>query len=564
MLSTLILIKPNFCFSQHVYDEQAANYLATRGEVYLRFVCDKSGLEQLSRIISIDRIKNDTVFAYANKQQFRSFLETNHAYTILTPPSLLLDDSDIITGILSKDWDVYPTYNAYITLMNDFAANYPGLCKLYEIGTSVNGRELLCVKLSDNVGSKEPEPEFLFSSTMHGDEVTGYVLLLRLIDYLLTNYETQPEVKRLVDSIEIWINPNANPDGTYYSGDHTVIGAIRENANFVDLNRNFPDPDDGAHPDGNLWQPETEAMMQFMGEHNFVFSANYHGGAEVMNYPWDTWSRPHPDEEWFEYVSHCYADTVKKYGGSSYFSDVVSDGVINGYDWYTIAGGRQDYTTYFCYGREITIEVSEIKMPAAVTLPTYWDYNYKAMLDYMGQCLNGIHGVVTDSITGAPLVARIFVVDHDADSSQVYSDSVNGDYHRLIGPGTYDILCAAPGYLDKIEYGVVVDQYTSSQTLNFELNPGTNPPEILVQPESNKPECWFDTNGTIHVQLQEPQHVSIYLYTVQGTLIYSTSLYAPEGQSNIIFGSENYKRNLYFCRIMFENGDSETLKVQFF
>lgn len=552
-------------FAQSLDYEKANHYLDTRSEVYFSFIADISEIKNLTRVISIDNIKSDTVFAYANSQQFDVFLRLKYPFTILTPPSLLLDKSELITSDILNDWDVYPTYDAYVDMMNAFAENYPDLCQLYEIGTSVNGRKLLCVKISDNVNVKEPEPEFFYTSTMHGDEVTGYMLMLRLIDYLLTNYTTKPELQRLVDSLEIWINPNANPDGTYFSGNHTVSGATRYNANSVDLNRNFPDPEEeeGDHPDDEDWQPETEAMMQFMTEHNFVFSANYHGGSEVMNYPWDTWSKSHPDEDWFEYVSYQYADTVKKYGGSSYFSDVEPGGVTNGYDWYSIAGGRQDYTTYFCNGREITIEVSTVKMPPAASLPSYWDYNKIAMLDYMGQCLKGIHGIVTDSLTGEPLKAKIFILGHDTDSSHVYSDEVNGYFQRLIAPGTYDIKCSAPGYINKVAEDVVLENWTNSLSLNFELIAGTNPVEALEENKIIGPNVWFGTNRQLYIEVQEPQRVNIYLYNLQGIQMTSRVIYTNKGLNNVSFENEKMNEGLYYCKILSDTKVVKTLSIQF-
>ena len=53
---------------------------------------------------------------------------------------------------------------------------------------------------------------------------------------------SDPQVTRLLDSTVVWINPLANPDGTYHGGNNSVNGAWRYNANSVDLNRNFADP----------------------------------------------------------------------------------------------------------------------------------------------------------------------------------------------------------------------------------------------------------------------------------------------------------------------------------
>ena len=150
----------------------------------------------------------------------------------------------------------------------------------------------------------------LYTSTMHGDETVGYILMLHLIDSLLNGYGSVQRITNLLNNYQIYINPLANPDGTYAGGNNTVYGATRNNANGVNLNRNFPDPEAGPHPDGYPWQKETMAFMHYDSIHHFVMSANYHAGDELVNYPWDTWAKLHADDAWFQFVSHEYADTV--------------------------------------------------------------------------------------------------------------------------------------------------------------------------------------------------------------------------------------------------------------
>ena len=94
---------------------------------------------------------------------------------------------------------------------------------------------------------------------MHGNELTGYVLMLRLIDELLNGYSGGNYLD-IINEIDLWINPLANPDGAYVGGDYSVNGANRNNANWVTY-RNYPDPQDGQHPDGNSWQEETIIFM---------------------------------------------------------------------------------------------------------------------------------------------------------------------------------------------------------------------------------------------------------------------------------------------------------------
>jgi hypothetical protein len=429
-----------------------------RIEIYFSFERpEDTDIETLSRIVSIDRLSGSEVFAYANKKEFARFLELGAGFTVLQHPGTLhqprmLDKADLKH---INDWDFYPTYDAYVDLMYQFENEFPDICDVFSIGTTNDGRELLVARISDNVGQDENEPEFLYTSTMHGDETTGYVLMLRLIDHLLNGYGSNARLTNLVDEIDIFINPLANPDGTFYGGNNNIYGAIRGNANGIDINRNFPDPEDGPHPDGNPWQTETIHWMNFAEERNFVMSANIHGGTEVCNYPWDTWQHLAADNLWWVYVCREYADTVHLHAPSGYMDD-YNNGITNGYQWYTISGGRQDYMTYFHQDREFTLEISDIKLLPANQLPAHWNYNYRSLLNYMEQSLYGIRGRVTDSASGEPLDAEVFVLGHEADSSWVYSSLPAGNFHRMIFDGSYSIRFSREDYFPKTFNNIAV------------------------------------------------------------------------------------------------------------
>ena len=442
------------------------------GEKYFRFH-GVSELQKLSRIISVDKVENNgTVYAYANRKEFAKFLDLGIAYEILPHPGIyngFLNMKSKVDIRNIEEWDFYPTYEGYLDMMAQFAEQYPTLCQLVNFGTSIQGRQLLALKISDNVGMSENEPQFLYTSSIHGDEVTGYVLMLRLIDYLLSNYDIDPRITGLVNNIEIWINPLANPDGTYHGGNNTVNGAYRYNASWVDLNRNYPDPQDGPHPDGEEWQTETLRFMELAENNRFVSSANLHGGEVVCNYPWDTWSKLSADDDWWQYVCHEYADTVHANCPWGYMTD-FDNGITNGYAWYTIAGGRQDYMNYFHQCREFTLEISSTKILQPDSLPEYWDYNYRSFLNYLEQSTFGVRGTVKDSITGWPIIAEVYAVLHEMDSSWVYSSFPNGNYHRLLHAGTYSLRYSAPGYITKFISGVNVINRQAT-LLNVQLVP---------------------------------------------------------------------------------------------
>ena len=424
-------------------------------EVYFKFKFESvAKTNSLSNIISIDHKSNKKeIYAYANKSEFEQFLKLGIKHEVIA------DNVPISVNYSSNknNWDYYPTYTEYTQMMQMFADSFPNICKLHNLGTLSSGKEVLCVQISNNVGVREDEPSFLYTSSMHGNELTGYVLMLRLIDEMLNGYGNNMEFTDLINSVDIWINPLANPNGAYASG-NTISGATRYNANGVDLNRNFPDPQDGSNPDGNPWQEETIIFMDIADSIPFDLSCNIHTGAEVFNYPWDTWSRLTADDNWWTHIASHYADTAHVNSSPGYFND-LNNGITNGWDWYEVNGGRQDFMNYFKLCRESTLELSSNKIPNPTTLPYYWNANKRSLINYIKQSLYGLRGIVTDSLTGMPITARVEISGHDTDSSHVYSKEGVGNYHRYLYDGNYQVTFSKNGYYDKtIDVSILNDQ----------------------------------------------------------------------------------------------------------
>jgi hypothetical protein len=464
----LIVVIPSIVFGQK--NNNLEKYLTENKEAYIK-VKTESELDKirLNEIISIENLESDFVGAYITNNNIQKFRSLNLEYEILMHPSKGFEPRMFDGSKENFEWDSYPTYEAYIAMMEQFSIDYPEICETFSIGESEEGRELKFVKISNNVGQQEEEPQFLYTGTMHGDETAGYILLLRLIDYLTSNYGTDAEVTEMVDNIEIWINPAANPDGTYASGNNTVWGATRANANGVNLNRNYADPEDGPHPDGNVYQAETIAFMELAEQNHFTMSANTHGGAEVVNYPWDTWPQLAADDDWWQFVSHEYADTAQA-NSPSFYMNGFNDGISNGYQWYSINGGRQDYMNYFHHCREVTLELSDTKLLPENQLDNYWNYNKRSLINYMKQVMYGVHGKVTDSQTGEGLGAEVQILGHDFDESQVYSVPETGYYTRLLKEGDYNITFSSEGYTPRSYSLVNVFDYQKT-VLDVQLDP---------------------------------------------------------------------------------------------
>ncbi|MEO8195849.1 MAG: M14 family zinc carboxypeptidase [Thermoanaerobaculia bacterium] len=435
---------------------------------------DRATLQAVAGFVDVDhRRDREAIWAYASPEDRERLRALGIPFEVAAPENCG-SAIDMLTAAEVQatgwNWSAHPTYSAYTARLQYFADTYPDLVRRVEIGNTTNTvrpHKLLALKISDHPDAAEDEPEVFLSSTMHGDETTGYVLMIHLIDELLTHYDpvsSDPYVQaitRLVDSTEIWINPLANPDGTYYSSDETLSSSASRRyyatsgggSSGVDPNRNFPDPQDGAHPDNHVYWAETQRMMDFGNAHHFALAFNLHGGAEVFNYPWDTWSdaeHAHADELWYQGVAHHFANLVKAnapavLGGTSYFSDVSFDGTTNGWDWYEVDGGRQDWMNWWRRCREVTIEVSSCKTDDSLRMPDYWTATRQALLDYIATTLTGIRGLVTDAY-GTPLAATVQVMGLTAQESEVLTDPAAGDYHRLLAPGSYALHFTAAGF----------------------------------------------------------------------------------------------------------------------
>lgn len=450
-------------------DDDLRSLMKDRNEFYFSFELDgRHDVGEISKIVSVDKVEGDMVVAYANNKEYECFLTLGYEPVLMKPPSMSYD-YEMFDGRTRAEyeWDEYPTYEAYEAMMKEFAASYPERCSLIELGTLASGRKILLARI--NNGTTEGKPKFLYGSTIHGDETTGFVMMLRLLDVLLTRPDL-PEVENVLDNIDLFVCPNANPDGTYHTGNHTVVGATRANAYGVDMNRNYPDFVDGPHPDGNDYALETQWFMDLAEEYQFTMAAHYHGGAEVMNYPWDNDYTRHVDDEWWRKISRDYADLAHE-KNPRYMTD-EENGITNGADWYRIGGGRQDYMNYYRGCRELTIECSTTKCPPASELPAYWEYNYNSIFALMNQVVFGIHGTVRDAKTQQPVKAVVEILNHDKEYSKVESQLPAGDFHRPVKAGTYTVEINAEGYRPVRKTVTVADGETTA--LEIELVSATD------------------------------------------------------------------------------------------
>lgn len=213
---------------------------------------------------------------------------------------------------------------------------YPNIAKVYVIGTSLEERNISAIKISDQVGSEENEGEILFLGCHHAREWISVEVPLMLAKLLTDNYNTNPDIKALVDNSVIWIVPIVNPDGLEYS--IYVYRYWRKNRRDnedgtygVDLNRNYSFKwgfdNQGSSPDSishvfrgqsPFSEPETQAIRELVAKHDFKALVSYHNFSQVILYPWGYKTGPSQIDDLLAKLSQTMSERIQAVHGRIY------------------------------------------------------------------------------------------------------------------------------------------------------------------------------------------------------------------------------------------------------
>jgi len=313
-------------------------------------------------------------------------------------------------------------------ILASYQTRFPQLAKLESLGKTGQNRDIWALKISKNVTVDEVEPEFKYIANMHGDEITGREVTARLIPDLLENYGKDEQITKLLDNTEIYIIPSMNPDG--------MAAHRRGNAKSIDLNRDFPDfnEDPINTPTGRAI--ETQAVMRFQAQHHFALSANYHGGEIVVNYPWDGVRELHPLNDFIVDISKEYASTNPSMKNSTDFTD----GITNGYEWYELHGGMQDWSYRWHNDLQVTLEISMMKWVSYSDIDRFYNDNRESMINYLARVHQGAGFKLQDKSASG----KVKVIDSHGTNLGEFSFT-GGEFFKVLDVGnyTYEIITGA-------------------------------------------------------------------------------------------------------------------------
>ncbi|MCF7858903.1 MAG: carboxypeptidase regulatory-like domain-containing protein [Candidatus Cloacimonetes bacterium] len=349
-----------------------------------------------------------------------------------------------------KSREEYHTYSEIVALADSLSNTFPDIVEKHLFGISVQGRELGALKISDNVTLNENEAEIMFDGGIHGDEIGGPENIIRFARDLCLAYDSDPIITNLINSREIWLYYMVNPDGR--------VADDRENANGVDLNRDSGYMWDawGSSP-GAFSQPESKALRDCHYNRQFVVHTTYHSGTEYISCPWSYRADQAPDYDHIMQLAGEYSSA------SGYAIMEFGQGCTG---MYPINGSTKD-TNYGMMGAiSWSMEISYDKNPPANQITTFYNYNKPAMLSMIEHAGYGLQGIVTDASNGEPVAASVFINDY----FPCYTDATEGDYHKYVLPGTYEVKIVANGYETQTISGITVT-LASATTTDFQLQP---------------------------------------------------------------------------------------------
>jgi hypothetical protein len=265
-------------------------------------------------------------------------------------------------AMAASGYKVYRSYDEAGGIRDELyalARRYPAIVKLEVIGRTLQGREIIALKVTKNAKqlADGARPATLYMGTVHAREWIATEVSRRLMHHFIDNYGKNAEITNLVNTRELWFMPVANPDGYQYTftterlwrknlrdndGDGTIT-----NADGVDLNRNYDERwDYDNEGSSSEWasqtyrgtapasEPEVKAHQALIDRMKFKFLVTYHSYGPLLLYAYG-WQLKTPSFDDPLFVEYTGTDANPAVAG-------YDPGV--GADLYTTNGTTDDYS----------------------------------------------------------------------------------------------------------------------------------------------------------------------------------------------------------------------------
>jgi len=192
----------------------------------------------------------------------------------------------------------YKNYTQISDYVNDLAALRPDLATRITLGNSLQGREIFGLKITSSVGGPN-KPGMHFHSLQHAREWITGASTMYVADRLVRDYDSDPDIQRILDTFEVYITPVMNPDGYEYTWTNNRLWRKNRRPNSggsfgVDNNRNWgigwggegastSQNSETYRGTGPFSEPETVVLRDFvLSKPNLVFGMDVHSFSQLV------------------------------------------------------------------------------------------------------------------------------------------------------------------------------------------------------------------------------------------------------------------------------------------
>lgn len=124
--------------------------------------------------------------------------------------------SGVNAGDLMLSFDHYYDGPAVVKAIHDIHNAYSGMTELKSIGKSEEDRDIWVLTINNpRTGKDTDKPGVYVDGTIHGNEIQATEVCLYTAYYLLTNYDSNPRIKDLLDTRAFYIIPVVNVDNRW-------------------------------------------------------------------------------------------------------------------------------------------------------------------------------------------------------------------------------------------------------------------------------------------------------------------------------------------------------------
>ncbi len=210
------------------------------------------------------------------------------------------------------DYAGFFSYDQLLVILDSMQLLYPKLITKrapIDNTTTWEGRPIYWLRISNNPNVDQADkPELFYNALHHAREPASLSQLIYYMWYLLDNYNTDPEVKGIVDNLEMYFVPCINPDSYVYNQTTNPSGGGMQRKNMrknsdgtkgVDINRNYDQfwgydnqgssastsADSYRGPSAGS-EPETKMIKNFCIAHHFKFAISCHCYGNYLIHSW--------------------------------------------------------------------------------------------------------------------------------------------------------------------------------------------------------------------------------------------------------------------------------------